>query len=61
MPVFYNEKRIGIVHFKDLIRFLIHKELEDSLIYRRLNYNVESVMVKMAQMSELEYFDEKNS
>lgn len=61
MPVFYNEKRVGIIHFKDLIRFLTHKEQGESLIYHKLNYNVESVMVKMAQMSELNYLNEIQS
>lgn len=58
MPVFYNKKHIGIIHFKDLIKFLTHKELGDSLIYHKLNYDIESVMVKIAQMSEQEYLTE---
>jgi len=59
MSVFYNRKRIGVIHFKELIKFLTHKEQGESLIYHKLNYNIESVMVKMAQMSEQEYLGEE--
>ncbi|ATP55760.1 hypothetical protein CPT03_04390 [Pedobacter ginsengisoli] len=52
MPVFYNTRQIGVIQFKDLISFITHKEYGESLIYHKLNYNLESVLVMLAQKTE---------
>lgn len=55
MPVFYDEKHIGVVRFKDLISFLTHEERGENLIFHKLNYSIESVMVMMTERGELAY------
>ena len=55
MPVFYNEKHIGVVRFKDLISFLTREERGENLIFHKLNYSIESVMVMMTERGELPY------
>lgn len=55
MPVFYSTRQIGVIQFKDLINFITHKEHGESLIYHKLNYNLESVLVMLAQKNELNY------
>lgn len=53
MPVFYNKKYIGVVRFKDLISFLTHEEREENLIFHKLNYSIESVMIMLTERGEL--------
>src|SRR5688572_3444682 len=55
MPVFYNKKHIGLVRFKDLISFLTHEERGENLIFHKMNYSIESVMVMMTERGELAY------
>ncbi|ETZ21399.1 hypothetical protein [Pedobacter sp. V48] len=55
MPVFYNKKHIGVVRFQDLISFLTHEERGENLIFHKLNYSIESVMVMMTERGELPY------
>ena len=57
MPVFYNKKHIGLVRFKDLISFLTHEERGENLIFHKMNYSIESVMVMMTERGELAYTD----
>nr|WP_068886698.1 hypothetical protein [Pedobacter panaciterrae] len=55
MPVFYYNKQIGVIRFKDIISFLTHRELGENLIYHKLNYNIESVLKMIGQKSNLTY------
>lgn len=55
MPVFYYNKHIGIIRFKDIISFLTHEEHGENLIFHKLNYSIESAMAMITERNEIAY------
>lgn len=54
LAIYNSDKCTGVVYFKDLIYFLVHKERAEDLLIQKFNFNLGSAITILMRLNKLQ-------